>query len=220
MKERFRKSCNEIGVDEDEFYDLFTKPEMGRKKLEDYINGISNERGKDMKDKQVIFEADLGDVLLAEQVESLFKNAKCKCKAIGDYISNGQRVPRIKNVKFNEPATIVFWKDGSKTVVKAYEKFDPEKGIAMAIAKKAMGNKGSYYDEITKWVSMYEEDLDNNWNIFANEEALDQLMYGYDKDDHLSSDELHDIIDSHSVETAVKIIEERIKSKNDDIDYF
>lgn len=36
----------------------------------------------------------------------------------------------IKNVIFNPPATIVFWTDGSKTVVKcnAKEEFDPERG--------------------------------------------------------------------------------------------
>ena len=51
---------------------------------------------------------------------------------------------QIKNVVFNPPATIVFWADNSKTVVKAEnETFDPEKGLAMAIAKKALGNKGN-----------------------------------------------------------------------------
>ena len=58
----------------------------------------------------------------------------------------------IKDVIFNDPATIVFWKDGSKTVVKAdNELYDPEKGLAMAIAKKAYGNKGNYFNEIKKW---------------------------------------------------------------------
>lgn len=39
----------------------------------------------------------------------------------------------IKNVIFAPPATIVYWSDGSKTVVKCSEKdvFDPEKGLAM-----------------------------------------------------------------------------------------
>ena len=59
----------------------------------------------------------------------------------------------IKNVIFNNPATIVFWSDGTKTVVKAEgEPFDPEKGLAMAIAKKSLGNKGNYYDEFKKWL--------------------------------------------------------------------
>ena len=59
----------------------------------------------------------------------------------------------IKNVIFNNPATIVFWSDGTKTVVKAEgEPFDPEKGLAMAIAKKSLGNKGNYYNEFKKWL--------------------------------------------------------------------
>ena len=61
--------------------------------------------------------------------------------------------PSIKNVIFNDPATIVFWDDGTKTVVKAEnEPFDPEKGLAMAIAKKSLGNKSSYYNEFKKWL--------------------------------------------------------------------
>lgn len=61
---------------------------------------------------------------------------------------------KIKNVIFNNPATIVFWSDGSKTVVKCGEgdTFDPEKGLAMALAKKFLGNKGNYYDTFKKWM--------------------------------------------------------------------
>ena len=62
-------------------------------------------------------------------------------------------IPEIKNVIFNPPATIVFWQDGTKTVVKATnELYDPEKGLAMAIAKRALGNQGNYYNIIKKWV--------------------------------------------------------------------
>lgn len=54
----------------------------------------------------------------------------------------------IAKVVFNNPATIVFWADGTKTVVKAGkgDRFDPEKGLAMAIAKRALGNEGNYYN--------------------------------------------------------------------------
>lgn len=63
------------------------------------------------------------------------------------------RLPRIENVIFNDPATIVFWSDRTKTVVKATdEAFDPEKGLSMAIAKKALGNNGRYYEEFKKWI--------------------------------------------------------------------
>lgn len=60
----------------------------------------------------------------------------------------------IKKVIFNGKATIVYWEDGTKTVVKlqGLEWYDPEKGLAMAIAKKALGNKGNYYDIFKKWL--------------------------------------------------------------------
>lgn len=49
---------------------------------------------------------------------------------------------RIKRVIFNGPATIIFWADGTKTVVKCMEdeEFDPEKGVAMAICKRLYGD--------------------------------------------------------------------------------
>ena len=64
----------------------------------------------------------------------------------------------IKDVIFNNPATIVLWADGTKTVVKAEnEEFDPEKGLAMAITKKALGNGYDYYDTFKKYVGRYEK---------------------------------------------------------------
>ena len=59
----------------------------------------------------------------------------------------------IKNVKFNPPATIVFWTDNTKTVVKCKgEDYDPEKGLAMCICKKVLGDKGNYYEVFKKWL--------------------------------------------------------------------
>lgn len=59
----------------------------------------------------------------------------------------------IKKVIFNDPATIVIWVNGDKTVVKAQnEMYDPEKGLAMAFAKRALGGKGSYYDIFKQWL--------------------------------------------------------------------
>lgn len=60
---------------------------------------------------------------------------------------------KIERVIFNPPATIVFWQDGTKTVVKAQdEDFDPEKGLAMAISKKALGNRYEYYNVFEEWL--------------------------------------------------------------------
>lgn len=64
----------------------------------------------------------------------------------------------IQQVIFNPPATIVIWRDGSKTVVKCGENdiFDPEKGLAMAISKRAFGDNRDYYEIFAKWVGKYE----------------------------------------------------------------
>lgn len=59
----------------------------------------------------------------------------------------------ITKVIFNDPATVVLWSDGTKTVVKCDERdeFDPEKGLAMAICKKHFGG-GFYNDIFKKWI--------------------------------------------------------------------
>ena len=48
----------------------------------------------------------------------------------------------IDRVIFNDPATIILWNDGSKTVVKRSDDdvWDYEKGFCMAVIKKLYGN--------------------------------------------------------------------------------
>lgn len=60
----------------------------------------------------------------------------------------------IKNVIFNDPATIVLWTDGSKTVVKCQkgDTYNKEMGLAMAILKKCCDNKGNYNNIFEKWI--------------------------------------------------------------------
>lgn len=71
----------------------------------------------------------------------------------GTFIYHGRKLPRVERVVFNDPATVVMWSDGTKTVVKSHnEPFDPEKGLAMCFAKKALGNKGSYYETFKRWL--------------------------------------------------------------------
>lgn len=87
----------------------------------------------------------------------VFKKWLTKNKTVDNKIPEYKRNRHIKNVIFNDPATIVFWNDGTKTVVKVQnEKFDPEKGLAMAIAKKYFGNHGNYYNEFKKWLPVEE----------------------------------------------------------------
>lgn len=85
-------------------------------------------------------------------------------------------IPKINKVIFNPPATIVLWADGTKTVVKCQNMewcrhfggclncrtYDPEKGLAMCIAKKALGNKGNYYNEFKRWLEDDGNDKDTD----------------------------------------------------------
>ena len=68
----------------------------------------------------------------------------------------------IHKVIFNNPCTIILWSDKTKTIVKCgeNEKYDPEKGMAMAISKKFLGNKGNYYETFKKWLPEEEEPIE------------------------------------------------------------
>ena len=56
----------------------------------------------------------------------------------------------ISKVIFHDPATIVIWADKTKTVVKCHnEQFDKEKGLAMCIAKKMLGDK--FHQTFREW---------------------------------------------------------------------
>lgn len=111
------------------------------------INPLKSEYGMDVPRlyPQTV-EYIKNDVLNTIGIHEMFE---CKTKSS----SVTPKLPRIKNVIHSAPATIVFWMDGTKTVVKAVnEEYDPEKGIAMAFVKKMFGNKGNYFNNIKKWL--------------------------------------------------------------------
>lgn len=60
----------------------------------------------------------------------------------------------IKKAIFNGPATIVIWRDGTKTVVKCGDMdiYDPEKGLAMAVCKYVFGNDATFKRIFRKWL--------------------------------------------------------------------
>lgn len=87
------------------------------------------------------------------EVRCKIRNVPYFCRT---YASN---IPTVNNAKiekviFHDPATIVFWSDNTKTVVKCQDgdRFDPEKGLAIAITKKAFGNQGNYCNEFKKHI--------------------------------------------------------------------
>lgn len=73
----------------------------------------------------------------------------------GFYITKNELhfIPNIKNVIYNPPATIIFWEDGTKTVVKCQDDdtYDKERGFMMALIKK-LYNGSKFNDILRKWV--------------------------------------------------------------------
>lgn len=66
---------------------------------------------------------------------------------------------KIKKVIFNNPATIVYWEDGTKTVVKCGkdDTYSEEAGLALCFMKKALGNKGNYNNTFKKYIKEKED---------------------------------------------------------------
>lgn len=81
---------------------------------------------------------------------------------------------RIRKVIFSGPATIVFWNDGSKTVVKCTkgDHLNYEMGIAMCTLKKLFGD--SYLDfkkDLKKWAPEEKKEPGvKPWHIIINTE--------------------------------------------------
>lgn len=62
---------------------------------------------------------------------------------------------KIKKVIFHKPATIVYWEDGTKTVVKCTkgDVYNYEMGIAMCMLKKIFGDSYRYFKkDVKKWI--------------------------------------------------------------------
>lgn len=64
------------------------------------------------------------------------------------------RLPLPEKVIFNDPATIVYWDDGTKTVVKCQpgDVFSAETGLITAMLKKYMGNDNTFNRVVNEWL--------------------------------------------------------------------
>lgn len=148
------------GVVEDDCFYIFYSDELELVESRDAV--IPKSIGQDVCEKYLETytvtyhpEAAISRTTIEKVIEDVKKNMNKK-PAIGYYkkpIDKSKPGWTIKNVVFSDPATIVFWQDGSKTVVKAHnEVYDPEKGLAMAICKKVFGNQGNYFNVFSKWL--------------------------------------------------------------------
>lgn len=90
-----------------------------------------------------------------------------------DIVRFGMCNVSIRKVIFNDPATIVLWSDGTKTVVKCgpEDSYDMEKGLAMAIVKKMAGNDSRFHKVFKKWCKPDE----TNEDTLAYAKSLKQL---------------------------------------------
>lgn len=92
-------------------------------------------------------------------------------------------IPDVEYIIFNDPATIVFWDDGTKTVVKVMEgeKFEKYAGFAMACMKKMFGSTSrakaimAECDE-DNWKSLVEEQKDKKQKKKNQPSSLDEII--------------------------------------------
>lgn len=77
-----------------------------------------------------------------------------KTRYFQDWLVNQYSWTRPTKVIFHNPATIVFWNDGTKTVVKCQEgdTYSEEMGLALCFSKKMLGNRSNFNNEFKKWI--------------------------------------------------------------------
>ena len=170
------------------FYDPFTCKSVGYSPssnftVSDIPRAIKNRINicEDVNYNKININVDcssLGDTV-AKEIYMMTARGSGKTRWVSDLMKNAFRFNPIKDVIFNDPATIVFWTDGSKTVVKCQkgETFDPEKGLAMAISKKVLGNNYSYYETFAKHVGRYNKKKFNKAIEEAKKVTPDEVVY-------------------------------------------
>lgn len=155
-----RKYCSKPNVYWVAGFKLFDHMRASNIVKNDYLRAIYLIDGKEVLFKSEINPWKLSLICEAADIESArnyVRDCVTQRDIFMDGIFNSTKIPSIKKVIFNGPATIVIWKDNSKTVVKCHEgdTFDPEKGLAMAICKKVLGtneSKSNFNDIFKKWL--------------------------------------------------------------------
>lgn len=83
-----------------------------------------------------------------------YSNPRNKFQPNDEEYLRKQALGMIQRVIFNDPATIVYWTDGSKTIVKCgpHDIFEPEKDLAMACMKKMFGNNNAFHSILKEYL--------------------------------------------------------------------
>lgn len=133
----FAKYCSDYDLD---------KCQGCRKVVSDKIDSIKNATIEKLKDQAL-------DIIKRGGARNATKNTPKKP------IKEDNSM-KIKKVHFNKPMTVVIWEDGTKTFVSCQDgdTYSKETGLAVAIAKKALGNKGNFNEVFKKWIPEYGKD--------------------------------------------------------------
>lgn len=97
---------------------------------------------------------DIGGMLIESDISTYITSKEEYLKAIEQLKSQSWICGKaIKQVIFNNPATIIVWQDGTKTVVKCQDgdTYDKEKGFLVCYLKGVVGNK-TLLKELDRWV--------------------------------------------------------------------
>ena len=94
------------------------------------------------------------NIPVSKSVYDIIMDAATSYDVTNKITQKTESVPVPVRAIINRPATILFWPDGTKTVVKCQDgdRFDPEKGVAMAMLKKYLGGTGRYNDVLRNLV--------------------------------------------------------------------
>jgi hypothetical protein len=86
--------------------------------------------------------------------------------------------PMPKNIIFNNPATIVYWDDGTKTVVKIMEgdEFDEILGVSMAYTKKLFGSNAIFKRMVKSFIPLVPEEPKEVKEPEVTEEPKEQVQ--------------------------------------------
>ena len=113
---------------------------------------------KKFESKHSFFDDDMLNYLLGDILDKKAKEIDEKLKALEkksrrDFIKSITN--SIREVKFHDPYTIIFWKNGDVTRIKCQDgdTYDKEKGFAIALLKYFLGENTSDFNTIfKKWV--------------------------------------------------------------------